>query len=52
VPCGVVSRRPTSQKIWGGAGQGMTEFIQTVKIETRLPVEGSFGKDHLEINFR
>jgi len=33
-------------------GQGMTELIQTVKIETRLPIEGSFGKDHLEINFR
>jgi len=50
VPCGAVKRCPTSQKIWGRflvrsvqLGQGYDfELIPTVKLETRLPVEGSF----------
>jgi len=46
-----VNSRPTSQKIWGGFLYGVFrpgndfELIPTVKMETRHPVEGSFGNE-------
>ena len=49
MPRGAVNLRPTSQKIWEVSctertGQGNDcELIPTVKMETRLPVEGSLG---------
>ena len=57
VPC--VNRRPTSQNFYiffiffiflgvlvrSVQARGMTELIPSVKIETRHPVDGSFGNE-------
>ena len=49
MPCGAVNRCPTLQKIGGGVVYGVYrpgddfKLIPTVKIETILTVEGSFG---------
>jgi len=44
VPCGSIKRRPMSQKIREREFQGnYFELIPTVKMETRVNEEGSFG---------